>query len=294
MQPLEMLGWHDIRKKSAIARKGWDFARQVPRAIVRRSVQPKDYQARPPLIGNSFPKSGTHQLLQVLEAFPGAVHYGSFVASMPSITFRERSEEAHLRRIRSLVPGEYLGAHIFFNERYVPALREMNAAHFFIYRDLRDVVVSEVHYLRDMNRWHRMHDYFLNHLKTDDERLMTAIEGVRDPGFAYDYPDIGARMRRYMPWIGRDDVFALRYEDLNSDRRAGVIRDMVAFFARHVDHAIDEDKVTSSALQSLDPQRSHTFREGGSGRWRDVLSAKHLEAFERVAGDINKALGYAA
>lgn len=285
--------WTAVRKRSALARKGWDYARQIPRAAVRMSVVASQYRTCPPLIANSFPKSGTHQLLQILEAFPGARHYGSFIASMPSFPFRERSESAHIRRIRSIVPGEYLGAHIFFKAPYARAIDDMNAVHFFIYRDLRDVAVSEAFYLKNMNRWHQMHDYFARRLKSDDERLLTAIEGVHDPDFPFDYPDIGTRMRRYLPWIVSKDVFALKYEDLNSDRRGEIVQGMISFYSKCTNSKVDVEEVRIRALQKIDPARSHTFREGGVGNWQRVFGEQHLRAFQKVAEDLNISLGYA-
>lgn len=285
--------WTALRKRSALIRKSWDYARQIPRGAVRLSVVDGQYRTSPPLIANSFPKSGTHQLLQILEAFPGARHYGSFIASMPSFPFRERSESAHIRRIHSIVPGEYLGAHIFFKGSYAQAIDDMNAVHFFIYRDLRDVAVSEAFYLKNMNRWHQMHDHFARRLKSDDERLMTAIEGVRDPDFPFDYPDIATRMRRYLPWIASRDVFALKYEDLNSDRRGEIVRAMISFYAQRTNSKVDVEEVRIRALKKIDPTRSHTFRVGGVGKWRRAFGEQHLQTFQRVAEDLNISLGYA-
>lgn len=285
--------WTAIRKRSTLVRKGWDYARQIPRAAVRMSVVDSQYHTYPPLIANSFPKSGTHQLLQILEAFPRARHYGSFIASMPSFPFRERSESAHIRRIHSIVPGEYLGAHIFYKGSYARAIDDMNAVHFFIYRDLRDVAVSEAFYLKNMNRWHQMHEHFSRRLKSDDERLMTAIEGVNDPDFPFDYPDIATRMGRYLPWIGSKDVFALKYEDLNSDRRSEIVGDMTDFYSQRTDSEVDVEEVRKRALQKIDPARSHTFREGGVGNWQRVFGEQHRRAFQRVAEDLNISLGYA-
>ncbi len=286
------MSWLEIQKRSAIARKGWDFARQIPRGAVRIFARREEYRCHPPIIGNSFPKSGTHQLLQILSAFPDAVHWGSFIASMPSFPFRQRSKEAHIRRIRALVPGEYLGAHIFFDESYAAAMKEMNAVHFFIYRDLRDVAISDVYYVRDMNRWHQMHNYFANRLTTDDARLMTAICGVQEPDIQFDYPDIATRMRRYLRWIGRPDVFALKYEDLNSPKQEAVILEMIDFYSQHVDREVDRDAVLRRALSNIDPYKSHTFREGGSGKWKDHFSAEHLQRFNELAGELNVVLGY--
>jgi hypothetical protein len=282
-----------LRKSSPVIRKTWDFTRSASKTFGRAFAAPEDYRRKPPILGNSFPKSGTHLMLQVLEAFPGARHHGDFLASTPSFTFRERSRETHLEKIRRMVPAELVGGHLFFDEEYALALRRLHVVHFFIYRDLRDVAVSEMHYLTRMNRWHRMHDYYANQLKSDEDRLITSIVGVRDPDFPYDYPDIGSRMRRYLPWLGRADVFALKYENLNSEHRELTIEAMVEFFARSLDRPIDQERIVSEAVKRLVPEHSHTFRRGRSGSWMDSFSPAHVAAFDKVAGELNEALGYA-
>jgi hypothetical protein len=61
--------WQRAALRSAILRKGGDYARQLPRAIVRFRARDEDYRWLPPVLANSFPKSGTNLLLQILCAF---------------------------------------------------------------------------------------------------------------------------------------------------------------------------------------------------------------------------------
>jgi hypothetical protein len=100
-------------------------------------------------------------------------------------------------------------------------------------------------------------------------------------------------MRRYLPWIGSKDVFALKYEDLNSDRRGEIVRAMISFYAQRTNSKIDIEKVWIRALNQIDPARSHTFRTGAVGNWRCVFGEQHLRTFQRVAEDLNISLGYA-
>ena len=47
----------------------------------------------------------------------------------------------------------------------------------FIYRDPRDIVISEANYLYDMNKFHSLHKFFKNKHKLKD-RIKLAIEGI--------------------------------------------------------------------------------------------------------------------
>jgi Sulfotransferase domain len=283
--------WQQAALRSAVVRKAGACARQLPRAAARLRATPDDYRRTPPVLGNSFPKSGTHLLLQILRAF-APHHYGNFIASMPSVTFRERSREAHLRLIDRITPGEALPAHLFFDETYRQALAQKNVVHFFIYRDPRDVAVSDAHYLTYMGRWHRLHSYFARTLKSDDERLSAAILGVRGSGFPYDYPDIGQRFARYRGWLERDDVFAVRFEDLVSPRCAEVVHRMARFYVARCEEPADVNALARAAVRQIDGRRSHTFRRGEAGAWRSAMSERHLIEIERVAGCVLAELGY--
>ena len=102
--------------------------------------------------------------------------------------------------IKNVVPGEIVPAHIFHRDEYEEEMENRFFIHFFIYRDPRDVVISEAHYYATMNRWHRMHSYFSS-LRNLDEQILTAITGVSHPGFRYDYPNVAERFSRYRGWL---------------------------------------------------------------------------------------------
>jgi sulfotransferase 6B1 len=282
--------WTAIRQ-SAPVRKSWGLALQAPRAIRRARSSAEDYSQRPIVLANSFPKSGTHLLLQIVEALPGVRSYGSFLASMPSLTQRERSAAEHLRRIRRMVPGELVPAHLMHDPRYAAELAGRNCVHFFIYRDLRDVAVSEAHYLTYMNRWHRLHRYF-RALPNDEERIAFAIRGATDPGFPVDYPGIGERFRRYERWLLEPSVLALRYEDLRSTRLDSTVKGMVQHFLARCGDRRDADEITARAVAGIDPARSHTFRAGRARGWERAFTPRLAELMKESAGDVLVRLGY--
>lgn len=70
--------------KNPFFRKSLAIGKQIPRLVKRTKSDPDDYKCNPPVIANSFPKSGTHLLLQILEQLPGLTNYGSFIASRNS------------------------------------------------------------------------------------------------------------------------------------------------------------------------------------------------------------------
>lgn len=279
-----------ITESNPFVRKGLAVLWRVPRWGRSTLAKPEDFLERPPILANSFPKSGTHLLLQVVSAFPGTRTYGTFLASQPSITFHERRPSTLARRLAAAAPGEITASHLFHHQRLRAAAEAVNAVHFFIYRDLRDVVVSEAHYLASMNRWHRMHRHF-KQLPSTEARIHLAITGAQGES-GLDYPDVGERFGRYLPWLADDDVMPVSYESLTSPERQETIRAMARFFGERSSCRFDVASVAARAEAAIDPRRSRTFRRGGAGRWKEAFSDRNKAAMKEVAGDLLEYLGY--
>lgn len=279
-------------RRSAILRKGVAMAQQAPRAALRLAATDARLAAHPPAIANSCPKSGTHLLLQVLEALPGVRRWGTFLASQPTIPFRERPPGVMASKIGRLIPGELAPGHIYHSREAEAAVAFRHAVHFLIYRDPRDVAVSEAMYLTHMNRWHRLHRTFAA-LPDDAARIRYAILGntnnVRAP---YSYPHLAERFARFTPWIGRDSVCALRFEDLAGPEQRATVERIVRYYAARRATPLDSQRCVADALANIDPVRSHTFRAGRAGGWRECMTAEHRELVKRVAGPLLVELGY--
>lgn len=280
-------------RNNAVVRKSLALANQLPRGVRRLTSREGEFQTNPPILCNSFPKSGTHLLDQVLTGMAEPVNFGSFIASMPSVTYRQRSVASISRSVAAIVPGELVRAHLQYDPRYPPLLSRRNVVHFFIYRDPRDVVISEALYLAEMNRWHRLHRHFAA-LEAVGSRIMFAILGNQFRRTSFDYPDIGQRYRRYSPWIAQPETFSLRFEDLRGEGRDQSLRSMAEFLSTRIPDAADADDLAKKASKSIDPRRSHTFRRGAVGQWSELFDDEHREAMKRVAGNLLVELGYEA
>ena len=282
----------ELRRGNALVRKSFDYAGRLPRLLQRLNAAPEDYARCPPILVNSIPKSGTHLLKQIAEALPAARSYGSFIASVPSFPPIPRSESAHLRRIHAIAPGEVVGAHMFHAASFEQALQKRNVVHLLIYRDPRDIALSEGLYLAHMNRWHYMHREF-RALPDDDQRLMASICGLPDQWWRPRYDSISGRVAPFLGWLQSESVCALKYEDLMGPARQQCVEKIVRFYAGRSTASCDVADVMERVESNIDPQRSHTFREGGSGNWKKAYNESHRQAFERVADGVLEKLGYA-
>jgi hypothetical protein len=189
------------------------------------------------------------------------------------------------------VPGEIIRGHLYYEPLYADELDRRHTVNYFIYRDPRDVVVSEAHYLREMNRWHRLHSYFRD-VATIEDAIMLSINGLDPPVPGIFYPNIAGRFARYGGWLERDDCLSIRFEDLVSERQPEIIRAIAEFYAPRTTTPFDVDAAVAHMSTLIAPKKSHTFRSGKKAGWEREFTAAHRARFAEVAGDLLIRLGY--
>jgi hypothetical protein len=281
-----------LTSRNGFVRKGARALLAMPKWLRSRSVTEELLAARPPALANSFPKSGTHLLAQILEGLPGRENYGAFLGSQTSsFQLRERSTENTLSFIRGFVPGEIIRGHLFYESQYADELVKRRAVNYFIYRDPRDVVVSEAHYLRSMNRWHKLHPYFRD-ARSIKDAILLSINGLQPPVLGIDFPNIADRFARYEGWLADENCMAIRYEELISERQQGLIRQAAEFFAQRSSQPVDVEACAAAMSAHIAPHKSHTFRSGKKAGWAKEFTPALRERFAEVAGELLIRLGY--
>jgi hypothetical protein len=282
-----------LDRQSAIARKGVAGLLQFPRTLILLFSRPGDYLDNPPILVNSFPKSGTHLLLQMIRAMPGCRYFGGFIASTPSITMKERNQLSYHQAIDRIVPGEVIPAHLYCRSGIEKRLQQKNVVHYFIYRDPRDVVVSEAMYLTYMTRFHRLHPYF-KRLPCDEDRISASILGLKELPPKVEYPDVASRFSLYRGWLGSRSVHPVMYEDLMGDTKLEVLHGLVNHYNERARHKLPVDETVQAMLSAIDPSKSHTFRRGKVGGWRDHFTSEHFDLMKEFAGSLLIDFGYEA
>ena len=246
----------------------------------------------PVLLGISFPKSGTHLLDQVLLGFSNVAPFSkrlhSFYAEYEGESGKKRSPEQAVAWLDSLSPCDIASAHLFARPDAVYRACSSKFVSFFIFRDPRDVVVSHVFYVTDMEARHVHHGYYQS-LPNFNARLEVSILGRPDSNF--EFSNIADRFAPYLGWLDHHEVLSIHFEDLINDRPATLSRIM--------DHLLNRAPLQTSrqlildALESsINPQRSPTFRSGKTGEWRAHFTDHHKKIFKEVAGDLLVQLGY--
>ena len=256
---------------------------------LRFGSQPADL---PILLGISFPKSGTHLLDQILLGFakvaPYAKRLHSFYAEYEGESGVKRAPEQALAWLDALRPYDVASVHLFARPEAVARVCLPKFVPYFIFRDPRDVVVSHVFYVTEMESRHVHHAYYQS-LPDFDARLKVSILGRQDTDI--EFPNIADRFAPYLDWLNHPEVLTIHFEDLIYDRTATLTRIMDHLFAR-VPLQFPRELILDSLESSINPTKSPTFRSGKTGEWEKYFTAEHKKIFKEAAGDLLVELGY--
>jgi len=261
----------------------------------RFSSQPTDL---PILLGISFPKSGTHLLDQILLGFSNVAPYAkrlhSFYAEYEGESGSKRTPEQATQWLDSLRPRDVASAHLFARPDTVsrvclPSLEgSPKFIPYFIFRDPRDVVVSHVFYVTEMESHHVHHEYYQS-LPDFDSRLRISILGRPDSNI--EFSNIADRFAPYLDWLNHPEVLSIHFEDLIHDRASALTR-IIDHFLIRASLPSPRQLILDSLESSINPARSPTFRSGKTGEWKKYFTEDHQKIFKNVAGDLLIRLGY--
>lgn len=256
---------------------------------VRFASQPSDL---PILLGISFPKSGTHLLDQILLGFskvaPYAKRLHSFYAEYEGESGVKRAPEDALHWLDSLSPRDVASAHLFARPESVARVCSQKFIPYFVFRDPRDVAVSHVFYVTEMEPHHVHHAYY-RALPDFDARLKVSILGR--PEADIEFPNIAERFAPYLGWLSQPEVLTIHFEDLIQARVQTLNRILDHFLARVPLHA-SRQRILDSLESAINPAKSPTFRSGRTGEWRKHFKDEHKKIFKDAAGDLLIRLGY--
>jgi sulfotransferase 6B1 len=246
----------------------------------------------PPVFGNSKPKSGSHLLLQVLGGMCQVAPY-RYVEAEPVRTItksgkRKTKDEVltELKRIpRSVIGWGYVEA----SPQNVAFLCQPNRVNYFMYRDPRDLLVSQVFFAADMQEEHGMHAFYKS-LPDFDERLNVAITGIDRDGLHM--VSVKQRYEGVFQWLEQKHVMCLRFEDVVNNRAVTLNAMLDEVEKTGYKIPTPREKALSILVKAIQPRKSHTFRSGKTGGWKEHFTDEHKKLFKDVAGDLVVRLGY--
>lgn len=250
------------------------------------------FHEAPPVFGNSKPKSGSHLLLQILNGFTQIMPY-KYVDADPVRTIRyeggRRSAEEILADLRSIPDGVIGWGYVDATPENASFLTSAGRVNYFIYRDPRDMLVSQVFFATDMHEGHGMHEYY-NSLPDFGTRLKVAITGIDRDGLKM--VSVKQRYEGVFQWLDQKNVMCIRFEDLINNRDATLLSMLDEVEKTGYKIPTPREKALTVLVEAIQPGKSHTFRSGKTGGWVNHFSEEHKSLFKEVAGDLLVRLGY--
>ena len=262
---------------------------------------------RPKWYLNGFPKSGLHWvsllMMPLATELPSydVVFDGSWTGTFKHNSWTNEWWDLGRWAYRAslLQPGFFMHTHTGYKPEIEQFLRMSGAAHVFIYRDLRDVVVSQAHHVTsdDDERFIHPGKAFYRQLDTFEDVIKACITGIGP------FPGIFDRWELYAPWLDVDWVFKASFDDLKGDILE-VCRQLIDYGMHRVADVFEADVqlgyekrtklAATMALCGTLTHKSSTFREGKTGGWREHFTPEIVDLFKET--DSNgwlKRLGYA-
>ena len=246
----------------------------------------------PPIFGNSKPKSGSHLLLQILNGFTQIMPY-KYVDADPVRTITRdgrRKTQAEILVDLKHVPAGVIGwGYVDATKENASFLTVAGRVNYFIYRDPRDMLVSQVFFATDMHEEHGMHDYYKS-LPDFAARLNVAITGIDRDGLKM--VSVKQRYEGVFQWLEQKNTMCLRFEDLINNRDATLLAMLDEVEKTGYKIPTPREKALAVLVDAIQPKKSHTFRSGKTGGWKQHFTDEHRKLFKEVAGDLLVRLGY--
>jgi hypothetical protein len=231
-------------------------------------------------------------LLQILNGFTQIMPY-RYVEADPIRTItkdgRRRATDEILSDLKCL-PGGVIGwGYLEATKENISFLTSKGRVNYFMYRDPRDVLVSQVFFATQMHEEHGMHEYYSS-LPDFSTRLKAAITGVDQDDVHM--VNVKQRCEGVFRWLDTPGVLCLRFEDLinDRDRTLNAMLDEVEKTGYKI--PTPREKALTILTEAIQPKKSHTFRSGKTGGWREYFTEEHKRLFKEVAGDLLVKLHY--
>ena len=246
----------------------------------------------PPIFANSKPKSGSHLLLQVMNGFTQIMPY-KYVDADPVRTIKRdggrRAADDILADLKSTSTGVIGWGYVDATPENASFLTSAGRVNYFIYRDPRDMLVSQVFFATDMHEEHGMHDYY-NSLPDFGARLNVAITGIDRDGLKM--VSVKQRYEGVFQWLELKNTMCIRFEELINNRDATLLKMLDEVEKTGYKIPTPREKALSVLVEAIQPKKSHTFRSGKTGGWRQHFTDEHKKLFKDVVGDLLVKLGY--
>lgn len=256
---------------------------------------------------NGFPKAGTHLVEQMVQTIaPPMSEERPWLGSFQGHAWTEDwvTDYKLFRNMGLLIDGSYAKGHMGYRRDIELFLWGIGATVLFVYRDPRDVAVSQVYHIFSEDGRHPEKEPYREAgiegaLRMVIEGYQGSEAGVNGPNY---YPGVMARWKHYAPWLDVPWVLSMRFESLVNNAEVMAKNIIMACVARASLKYGKLGRIAKTELNAAiermvaagkDREKSPTFRKGKIGGWRDYFDAGIVDLWKKNdPDDWTSRLGY--
>jgi len=234
----------------------------------------------PRLYVDGFPKSGLHlaelMVASLYHPNPRKVWFGT------NAWTTEKNNMDKLAALATIDKGHYMKGHSGYDAEFDRMLTGLQIGMVFIYRDLRDVVVSQAYHIlsSDEHLKHPARELYPNNLQGV---MKCVIEGIGD------FDGIFPRWMSYEKWLHKSWVYPVKYDELLKRPHKvakGFIEYVISLELYHTNQEqahIDKEHFHDTVEHIVKNTRNKgtvTFRKGKAHQWRYEFTPELVELFK--------------
>ena len=228
----------------------------------------------------SIHKSGTNMLTQAIggnhQQIDGKMERGNI--------------HPHPNVVANLKEFQRFGrSHLPYHKWYGEIMKEQKGKILFLYRDIRDCIVSWTYYVDKIKGT----EWFTNFEVSKDKRLedfpfserMTQI--ICESRFIY---------KRFVDWMDAPDdlVYKMKYEDILTSKKE-TFQDFINWMGTDLIQMLNTEFDCSRPeymMKRIDPANCNTYRKGAIGQWKHYFTYEQKKLFHQNLQDLLEKLGY--
>ena len=239
-----------------------------------------------PIILNTIPKSGTYKLFHYFNHL-NYKNYYNFISSLRSWDNYYYSSKLICNNISKLFTSEMVASHIFYDTEVFDKLSKMNIPFIFLYRDPKDILLSEINYIKNMNNYHFLHKFYQN--KSFDEILYLNLHGFKHKGLLIESFD--KRIQRYTGWLSCENILCIKYENLqqNPSHVFDQINSYLNIYKNKIPFKFKDLKF-NQFTKSINTN-SHTLSKNKYQRFNELISNQQDDIL-KLTKNVRSVLGY--
>ncbi len=236
-----------------------------------------------------LPKSGTTWVERMLASFPGFAE----VMIPEAVTYEQKRGESHTFNLPANVFKKFNGClavfkvHAHGSQHNFDLLKQNNIKFLVTFRDLRDVAVSHVFYVK-RTTYHPQHTVYKNlDIKQSLELFAKTL-----------LPEYVQWVNSWSRFAGDPLCYMLRYEDLRADTFK-FVKEVTGHFSMSVSEKEIQQVIDNNSFEKLsggkvqgENNTGNFFRKGVQGDWKNHFDESLIDLYNTQLSGFNAQYGY--